>query len=67
MEKGIKNIYTFAFSPSIITMNVLNHLVSDDIKSGTTGKGGHVSMLIMQPLYCLVGLYSVTSHLKGTK
>lgn len=23
-------------------MNVLNHLVSDDIKSGTTGKGGHV-------------------------
>ena len=67
MEKGIKNIYTFAFSPSIITMNVLNHLVSDDIKSGTTGKGGHVSMPIMQPLYCLVGLYSVISHLKGTK
>lgn len=66
-EKGIKSIYTSAFSLSIITKNVLNHLVSDDIKSERTDKGGHVSTLIMHPLYCLVGLYSVTSHLKGTE
>lgn len=66
-EKGIRNIYTSAVSLSIITRNVLNHLVSDDIKSEGTGKRGHVSSLIMQPLYCLVSLYSVTSHLKGTK
>lgn len=61
-EKGIKNIYTSAFSLPIITKNVLNHLMSDDIKSERTGKGGHVSTLIMHPLYCLVSLYSVSSH-----
>lgn len=65
--EGIKNIYTSALSLSIITGEVLNHLVSDDIKSRSTGKRGHVSTLIMQPLYYLLGLSCVTFHLKGTK